>query len=83
MATRFLSKSFSPLLASGLCQLVIALATLLSVSLLDEMPYFYLKAHEMLIRRRGLLNLEFLLAAGLMLGPTLGWALCSDHSAGP
>src|SRR5205823_2150230 len=73
LATRLIVKAFSALVSSGLCQLGIALATFLSVFLMEEMPYFYLKSYE-IIRPgpAGLLNLQFLLAAALMLLPTVG-----------
>ena len=63
----------SSLLAAGLCQLFIALSTWLSVFLLDEMPFLYVKTYQTLHPGpTGLLNVQFLLAASLMILPTLG-----------
>src|SRR6266850_2929470 len=73
VATRALAKMASPLLAAGLCQIAIALSTFLSVFLVEEMPYFYLKSYEIFRPgASGFLNLQFILAAGLMILPTLG-----------
>lgn len=73
LATRFLSKVTLPLLAAGLCQLAIALATYGSVFLVEEMPFWYLQVYETFSPSpRGLLSLQFLLAMGLMILPTIG-----------
>jgi len=73
VAARRLPSTFSPLLASGLCQLLVALATYASVLLVEELPFLYLKAYEVLNPSpTQLLSVQFLLAMGLMLLPTLG-----------
>jgi spermidine synthase len=73
LGTRFLMRSFSPLVASGLCQLFIALSTFASVFLIEEMPFLYLKCYEAFRPGpTGLLNVQFLLAASLMILPTIG-----------
>ena len=73
LATRLMVQSFSTLAAAGLCQFAIALSTFLSVFLMEEMPFFYLKTYEAIHPgAAGLLNLQFLLAAGLMILPTIG-----------
>src|SRR5207247_3173195 len=43
LATRVLRELARPLLAAGLCQLAIALATYLSLFLVEELPFVYLK----------------------------------------
>jgi len=73
LATRCRRVLTRPLFAAGLCQLAIALATYFSLFLVEEMPYFYLKGYETFHPSpRGLLSVQFLLAAGLMILPTLG-----------
>lgn len=73
LATRWLKTSGSPLLAAGFCQLGIALATCASIVLVEEMPFLYLKSFELFNPTpQGLLRVQFLLAGGLMILPTLG-----------
>jgi spermidine synthase len=73
LATRWLARMTYPLLAAGLCQVVIALATYLSVFLVGELPFLYAKAYGWLNPSAGgLLYLQFLIAAGLMILPTIG-----------
>ena len=73
LATKFLSKVTLPLVAAGLCQLAIALTTYGSVFLVEEMPYGYLQIYETFSPSpQGLLGVQFLMAMGLMILPTLG-----------
>lgn len=71
--TKVLRPGSSALLAAAGVQLLTALATLASVHLVEELPFLYLRAYETLEPSpRGLLGVQFLLAAGLMILPTLG-----------
>jgi predicted membrane-bound spermidine synthase/tetratricopeptide (TPR) repeat protein len=71
--TRLASRWSSPLLVAGVVQAVIAVATLASVRLVEELPFLYLRAWETFQPSpRGLMGVQFLLAAGLMILPTLG-----------
>lgn len=73
LATRCLSRLRHPLLAAGLCQMLIALTSYASVFLVAELPFLYLSAYGALNPSpRGLLHIQFLLSMGLMLLPTLG-----------
>ncbi len=71
--TRWLARKIEPLKAAALAQIVTGLATLGSVHLVEELPYLYLKAFEAATPSpHGLLGLQFLMAGGLMILPTLG-----------
>ena len=74
LITRWLKPgTVPPLVASGLCQLVIAATTYVSLVLVEQMPFYYLKAYEAFEPSpRGLLGVQFLLAMALMILPTLG-----------
>src|SRR3954467_7481377 len=62
-----------PLLAMGICQFAIAVTTWLSVVLVEEIPWLYTKACETWHPvGSGLLLLQIVFAAGLMILPTLG-----------
>lgn len=73
IGVRLLRLVHDPLLAVGLCQILIAITTWLSLFLVEELPFLYLLAHDHLHPTpRGLLWVQWALAAGLMLLPTLG-----------
>ena len=73
LAARFVRRGSNPLLNAGLCQLVVGLATYASLFFVEELPYFYLRAFETFDPSAGgLLTIQFLLAAALMILPTLG-----------
>lgn len=73
ISTRWFVKSTSPLFAAGFCQWGIALTSFAGVLLVEELPFYYLKAFEAFHPdATGLLSLQFLLSAGVMTLPTLG-----------
>ncbi|HEU5319193.1 MAG TPA: fused MFS/spermidine synthase, partial [Methylomirabilota bacterium] len=73
IGVRLLKTARDALLAVGLCQILVALTTWLSLFLVEELPYAYLLAHDHLQpSARGLLVVQWALAAALMLPPTLG-----------
>lgn len=73
LGTRLFGKTTQPLLAAGFCQFVIALTTYLGNYLVQELPYLYFLSYDYLRPSpRGLLLVQFLIATGLMIVPTLG-----------
>jgi spermidine synthase len=73
LMTRFVSRFKYPLALAGAVQVAVAFSTFLSVYLIEELPYLYLKAYEGFEPSpRGLLGVQFLLASGLMILPTIG-----------
>ena len=73
LAIRWLKRAVNPLASAGLCQVLVALATYASVLLLGELPYLYLRAQPLLPPSpTALVVLQFLMAGGLLLLPTLG-----------
>ncbi len=73
IGVRLLRVVREPLLAVVLCQVLIAVTTWLSLFLVEELPYLYLLAHDHLHPSPGgLLGVQWMLAAALMVLPTLG-----------
>ncbi|HKX60745.1 MAG TPA: fused MFS/spermidine synthase, partial [Verrucomicrobiae bacterium] len=73
LMTRLVSRFKYPLVVAGTVQFIVAASTFLSVYLVEELPFLYLKAYEGFEPTpRGLLGVQFLMAGGLMILPTLG-----------
>src|SRR5262249_31841060 len=71
--TRLLRCAASSIAMSGASQLLVALTTFLSVYLVEDLPFLYLKAFEQFHPSgAGLLLIQFLLCVSLMILPTLG-----------
>ncbi|HEY0455661.1 MAG TPA: fused MFS/spermidine synthase [Verrucomicrobiae bacterium] len=70
-AARF--KLQRPLLAAAVCQILIGAATLLGVTLVEEIPWLYVRTTEALQPGvHGLLGLQIAFSAALMILPTIG-----------
>ncbi|MBI3416770.1 MAG: fused MFS/spermidine synthase [Verrucomicrobia bacterium] len=66
-------KTSPPLLLAALCQVGIAITTYFGIFLVEELPFFYLRAFENFhFSGHGLLAIQFALAIALMILPTLG-----------
>jgi spermidine synthase len=73
LAVRLAARGSNPLLNAGLAQLLIGLATYASLFFVEELPYLYMRACETFDpSANGLLTIQFVLAAALMILPTLG-----------
>ncbi|HUD72312.1 MAG TPA: fused MFS/spermidine synthase [Dongiaceae bacterium] len=71
--TRLLRPGSDPVLAVGLCQLLVAVTTFFGLFLAGELPYFYHLIHDAFDPRpRALLLVQMLLSAAVMFLPTLG-----------
>jgi len=73
LGVRLLRRVPDAALAAGLCQIMIAVTTFLGLFLAGELPYLYHLVHDWLNPSAlGLLGVQLLLAASLMILPTLG-----------
>jgi spermidine synthase len=73
IGTRLVRFATEPLLMVGLCQLLVGVATYLSLFVAGELPYVYHLIHDAFHPApHGLLAVQLLLSAGVMFLPTLG-----------
>jgi spermidine synthase/tetratricopeptide (TPR) repeat protein len=73
IGARLVRFATEPLLMVGLCQLLVGVATYLSLFVAGELPYVYHRIHDAFHPApRGLLGVQLLLASGVMFLPTLG-----------
>ena len=74
LGTRLLKAWPDPILAAALCQVLVAVSTYCGLYVMRDLPFLYVVAHERLQPSpRGLLLVQLMLSAGLMILPTIGF----------